>query len=63
MEARPADPADKQYQTVRAIAARAGVELYELAEGGYLLTRWNMHRELPDLRAVVELLRRMGVAA
>lgn len=43
-----------------AAAAGAGATLHHLA-GGYLLCRWGHCRELPDLRAVALLLRRMGV--
>ena len=51
----------KAFDTLRAQAARAGVELYKLPEGGYLASRWNVSRELcelPDLQAVREWLAR-----
>ena len=51
----------KRFETMRAAAALSGVQVYRLGDGSYLLTRWNMHRELPDLDAVAGLLRRMGV--
>jgi hypothetical protein len=41
-------------------AARCGCTLHELASGGYLLCRWGMARELPCLRAVGNMLRRIG---
>ncbi len=49
--------------TMSAHAARAGCTLHELAGGGFLLCKWSLSRELPDLRAVAALLRRMGVQA
>ena len=57
-------PERKAFDTLRAQAARAGVELYKLPEGGYLASRWNVSRELcelPDLRAVREWLARVAV--
>lgn len=54
------DAARKAFLTVRAEAARAGCALYELAGGGYLLCRWSLSRELPDLRAVTALVRRVA---
>lgn len=53
----------KEFATLRAVAALAGVELYKLPEGGYLASRWNVSRELcelPDLQAVREWLARVG---
>ena len=54
----------KEFATLRAQAALAGVELSKLPEGGYLASRWNLSRELcelPDLRAVREWLARVAV--
>jgi hypothetical protein len=48
--------------TMMAHAAQAGCTLHELASGGYLLCRWGMAKELPCLRAVGDLLRRIGGA-
>lgn len=61
----PASQVDdgKAFATLAARAARAGCGLYALASGNYLLTRWQMVRELPDLRAVGQLLDAMGVRA
>lgn len=50
----------KAFATLRAVAALAGVELCKLPEGGYLASRWNLTRELPDLQAVREWLARVG---
>ncbi|MBK7061334.1 MAG: hypothetical protein IPH51_12730 [Rubrivivax sp.] len=54
---------EKEAARVRAIAALAGCGLYRLAGGGWLLTRWSLCRELPDLAAVGAVLRAMGVRA
>lgn len=51
----------KAVEDLRARGARAGCCLYELAGDGHLITRRSMVRELPDLLAVEELLRAMGV--
>jgi hypothetical protein len=48
--------------TMMAHAAQAGCTLHELASGSYLLCRWGMAKELPCLRAVGALLRRIGGA-
>jgi hypothetical protein len=50
----------KALATMTAQAARCGCALHELASGGYLLCRWGMARELPCLRAVGNMLRRIG---
>ena len=50
----------KALATMTAQAARCGCALQELASGGYLLCRWGMARELPCLRAVGNMLRRIG---
>lgn len=47
----------KELARLKACAALAGCSLYELADGAYLLCRGALSRELPDLRAVAELLR------
>lgn len=46
--------------TMQARAAQAGCVLHELSGGGYLLCRWGLTKELPCLRAVGDLLRRLG---
>lgn len=67
MTALPAQPEAaerrKLFENLRACAARAGVQLYELEGGAYLLLRWNWNRELADLQAVRDLLQRMGIKA
>jgi len=56
-----ADQPIGRFSTLAAHAAIAGCGLHELAGGGYLLCKWGMARELPDLRAVVALMRQMGI--
>ena len=51
----------KALASMTARAALCGCTLHELSGGGYLLCRWGHCRELPDLRAVAQLLRQMGV--
>jgi hypothetical protein len=51
--------AGKAYATARAQAAMLGAGLYRLEGGAFLLTRWGLARELPDLGAVADLLRVM----
>lgn len=51
----------KAFANARALAALAGVELLALPDGGYLVSRWNLSRELSDLQAVREWLARVGV--
>jgi hypothetical protein len=45
---------------MKARAAQCGCTLHEMADGGYLLYRWGHCREVPCLRAVGALLRRIG---
>lgn len=56
------DDPRKALAVLRAHAALCGCGLHELSSGGYLLTRWGLAKELPDLRAVGDLLRRIGGA-
>lgn len=41
-------------------ASQCGCSLHEMADGGYLLCRWGHCKEVPCLRAVGALLRRIG---
>ena len=50
----------KALATMRARAALCGCTLHEMADGTYLLGRWNYSRAVPCLRAVGDLLRRIG---
>ena len=54
----------KRFATLQALLALAGgFTLLELADGSYLVTRWNCCRPLADLRAVAAFVRQMGGAA
>ena len=53
----------KSLATLKAQAARAGYLLHELADGGFIITRWAQStRALPDLRSVRAVMSRMGIA-
>jgi hypothetical protein len=53
----------KRLDTLRAqLALAGGFELHELADGTFLVTRWDRARPLPDLRAVAEFVRLVGAA-
>ena len=49
--------AAKEVETVRAEAALAGLELYALADGTFMLTRWNLTKTVANLQQVREFLR------
>lgn len=56
-----ASEADCQvFPALQARAARKGCTLRALSGGGYLMSQWGYSREVPDLRTVGDLLRRMG---
>ena len=50
----------KAQATMKARAALAGCTLHELADGGYLVSRWNYSKAVPCLQAVGDLLRQIG---
>lgn len=50
----------KRLHTAQAQAALAGCQLHALSDGGFLLTKWNLCRALPDLDAVDLALAQMG---
>lgn len=54
------EAADKAFSALKARAAVRGCSLRALASGGYLMSQWGYSREVPDLRTVGDLLRRMG---
>ena len=54
---------DKDEATLIAVAAIAGFELRKLADGRWLVTRWNMQRELNDVAALRAFLAGAGVRA
>ena len=50
----------KRLANLQAKAALLGVELLAMADGTFVLGRWNLTRELPDLEAVEAALLQMG---
>ena len=50
----------KALATMKARAALCGFTLYELSDGAYLVGKWNYSRAVPCLRAVGDMLRRIG---
>lgn len=54
------DGAGKAFTTMQARAALCGCTLHVLAEGGFLVGRWNCSKTVPCLRAVDDLLRQIG---
>jgi hypothetical protein len=50
----------KSLATMRARAALCGCTLHEMAIGEYMVARWNYSKAVPCLRAVGDLLRRIG---
>ena len=53
------DAKRKAFLTLQAQAAIAGCELTRTKDGAFVLSRWNLSRELRDLDAVAELLARI----
>ena len=64
--ARDPDDADKRFPNLRARCALAGHELHRIDMGAgqhaYLISRWNLTRQLPDLDAVAAFLAQVGAA-
>jgi hypothetical protein len=54
------DGASKALATMKARAALCGCALIEMADGEFLVARWNYSKAVPCLRAVGDLLRQMG---
>lgn len=50
----------KALATLKAQAALCGCSLVELADGSFLICRWDYSRALPGLREVGDLLRQIG---
>ena len=50
----------KALATMQARAALCGCTLHELAQGGYLVGKWNHSKAVPCLRAVGDMLRQIG---
>lgn len=54
---------EKHRANVFAIAAQAGIAVFQLADGSYLATRWGLAKPCPDLHAVLALVRQLKGAA
>ena len=52
---------EKRLATLRALAALHGIVVHTLADGGYLVCRWGMSKDVPDLEALSKFLFTMGV--
>ena len=52
--------ASKAFATMQARAAQCDCTLHELADGAFLVGRWNYSKAVPCLRAVGDLLRQIG---
>lgn len=50
----------KAFATLRAELALRGFGLHEMADSGYFVSKWNLSRQLPDLRAVRQMLVQIG---
>ncbi len=57
----PTTPDGKRLATLRAKAALQGISVHQLADGGFLVCRWNMTKDVPDLDALARFLFTMGV--
>ncbi len=54
------DGASKALSTMKARDALCGCALHEIADGEFLVARWNCSKAVPCLRAVGNLLRQIG---
>jgi hypothetical protein len=52
-------PDPRRLATVTAQLAMAGHEVHELANGGYIVSRWCLTRHCPDFAALVAYARQM----
>lgn len=50
----------KALRTMQARAALCGCTLHEMADGSFLVARWNYSKAVPCLRAVGDMLRQIG---
>lgn len=58
------DAGRKSWATAQAEAARAGCTLHRLEGGGFLVGRWSLCREFPDLPGAMSLVRQIvGVSS
>jgi hypothetical protein len=56
------DAQTKRLATITARLALAGHQVFELADGGYLVARWGMTRACPSLEALQSFARMVGAA-
>jgi hypothetical protein len=56
------DAQAKVYATIAARLAIAGHQVFQLADGGYLVARWGMTRACPSLEALQSFARMVGAA-
>jgi hypothetical protein len=54
------DAQAKVYATIAARLALAGHQVFQLADGGYLVARWGMTRACPSLEALQSFARQIG---
>ena len=54
------DGASKAFDTLRAQLEMFGCGLHEMADRGYFVSHGNFSRQLPDLRAVRQMLMQIG---
>lgn len=52
---------EKRLSTLRAKAALHGIAVHQLADGGFIVCRWGMSKDVPDLDALARFLFTMGV--
>lgn len=52
---------EKRLATLKAKAALHGIAVHQLADGGFLVCRWNMTKDVPDLDALARFLFTIGV--
>ena len=53
----------KPLARLKAIAALSGVSVFDLSDGSLLVTKWGLTRAVPDVCALAQFLRQIGVAA
>ena len=54
-------PQHKRLATLQAAAALKGIQVYELASGGFLVGRWGYGKEVSGIYALAQFLKMQGV--
>ena len=54
-------PQHKRLATLQAAAALKGIQVYELASGGFLVGRWGYGKEVSGMYALAQFLKMQGV--